>query len=61
MNEQIKGSTIKAPDLVEAIRRAARQEQFLNVALKHIGADERLIIDVARLFALQHCQHGSGR
>src|SRR5262245_44434072 len=31
MNEQIKGSTIKAPDLVAAIRRAARQEQFLDV------------------------------
>src|SRR5438094_2685636 len=31
MNEQIKGSAIKAPDLVAAIRRAARQEQFLDV------------------------------
>src|SRR5262245_48578250 len=31
MNEQIKGSTIKAPDLIAAIRRAARQEQFLDV------------------------------
>src|SRR5215467_14525118 len=31
MNEQIKGSAIKAPDLVAAIRRAARQEQFLEV------------------------------
>src|SRR5262245_17244918 len=31
MNEQIKGSTVKAPDLVAAIRRAARQEQFLEV------------------------------
>src|SRR5262249_4347520 len=31
MNEQIKGSAVKAPDLVAAIRRAARQEQFLDV------------------------------
>ena len=31
MNEQIKGLAVKAPDLVAAIRRAARQEQFLDV------------------------------
>ena len=31
MNEQIKGSAVKTPDLVAAIRRAARQEQFLDV------------------------------
>src|SRR5262249_58463358 len=31
MNEQIKGSAVKAPDLIAAIRRAARQEQFLDV------------------------------
>jgi putative molybdopterin biosynthesis protein len=60
MNEQIKGSTIKAPDLVAAIRRAARQEQFLDVVsaeeartrfARHIDlaplASERVPLDAA--------------
>src|SRR5215471_1682647 len=46
MNEQIKGSAIKAPDLVAAIRRAARQEQFLEV----VSADE------ARVRFAQHIE-----
>jgi putative molybdopterin biosynthesis protein len=60
MNEQIKGSTVKAPDLVAAIRRAARQEQFLDVVsaddararfARHIDlaplGSERVPLDVA--------------
>src|SRR5262247_4393039 len=52
MNEQIKGSAVKAPDLVAAIRRAARQEQFLDV----VSAEEARVrfarhIDLAPLGA----------